>query len=133
MIVENGQVKLEKGEKAFKCVYLGREVKIGNRKSDNAPYSFSTHSFHLVLKNKDGQEYKKSVEALMDANYNPGLQEYKDALVVYAIKNPLDKPVVVGFVPMPQSQAVVPTAPTSVPNPAPTDLGEPLQNEELPF
>ena len=117
IIEENGQVRLEKGEKAYKCVYLGCEIKTGNKKADGTPYSFSCHRFNLELKANNGGNYEKIAEALMDINYNPGLEKYKPALVIYAIQNPLKAPVVVGFCAVPKM--VETTQQTSTPTVAP--------------
>lgn len=131
MIVEqNGQVRLEKGEKAYRCVYLGGEIKSGNKKADGTPYSFSCHRFNLILTDNNGREYEKIAEALMDINYNPGLEKYKPALVIYGIVNPLKTPVVVGFCKDPNETP----QPTATPAPISSDpMLTPANEEKLPF
>jgi len=139
MIIEqDGQVRLEKGEKAFRCVYLGGEIKTGNRKADGAPYSFSSHKFNLILKDSNGREYEKIAEALMDINYNPGVEKYKPALVIYGIQHPLKAPVVVGFCKEPNefAEATQQTTPQATPAPAPISSDPtltPANEENLPF
>lgn len=120
----DGVTKLERGEKAFRCVYHGAEICQGNKKSDGKPYSFSKHGFKLYLSNQQGQEYHKTCEAIFDANYKPeGVQDYQECWVVYSIGNdPTRLPLVVAFLPL--KRVATPT-PASAPAPAPTPVSAP--------
>ena len=116
----DGVTKLERGEKAFRCVYHGAEICQGNKKSDGKPYSFSKHGFKLYLTNQQGQEYHKTCEAIFDANYKPeGVQDYQECWVIYSIGNdPTRVPLVVAFLPL--KRVAIPTpAPASTPAHAP--------------
>ena len=135
MKTENGQVKLERGEKAFKAVYLGSEIMQGVRKSDNKPYSFCKQNFKLFLQTRDGAEYKKMCEAIFEADYRPNVEEYKECYVVYSMGNdPTKAPHVVGFIPI--KEATTPTTPVSEKTDntsTPTEELTPVEDNDMPF
>lgn len=136
MKTENGQVKLERGEKAFKAVYLGSEIMQGVRKSDNKPYSFCKQNFKLFLQTRDGAEYKKMCEAIFEADYHPDVEEYQECYVVYSMGNdPTKAPHVVGFVSL-KKETRTPTTPVSekVDNTStPTQELTPVEDNDMPF
>lgn len=125
MKTENGQARLERGEIAFPCTYVGSEICQGNRKSDNSPYNFSKHRCYVHLKTLQGQDYNRFVEANFDSNYNPAVAIGEQCYAVFGIKgDPTRVPSLVAFVPMPKqsvAQTQAPVAQTPVaPAPTPT-------------
>ncbi len=135
MKIENGQVRLERGEKAFKADYLGSEIMQGVRKSDNKPYSFCKVIYKLFLNTRDGAEYAKMCEAIFEADYRPNVEVYKECYVIYSMGNdPTKAPHVVGFVPIKEATTLTTPVSDKVDNTStPTSELTPVDDNNMSF